>query len=205
MNAIAVCRPAGKHGGVFSTSSRKLSEGPSYQCLRCGRRTREDSSEDSEETVISSTESAGIQSRKGSREAFFDSFDLLAETDIDTLELTIEHGPPQWRSHKEPRRYQLGFSERWKRLFADLTTIAGKELGRALLDDAHKLAEDVKAEELFVAVSLRDPERVKVVRNLLVYGFEKLESAEAAQLTSNPDVMVLKMEINQEDDFVDLD
>jgi hypothetical protein len=168
-------------------------------------RMREDESEDSAETVISSNESTGIQSRKGSREAFFNSFDLLAESDIETLELTIEHGLPEWRLQKDPRRYQLAFNERCKQLFADLTTIAGKELGRALLDDVHKLAEDIKAEELYVAISLKDPERAKVVRSLLVYGFEKLESSEAGQLTSNPDVLLLKMEINQEDDFVDLD
>ena len=123
---------------------------------------------------------------------------------MERIELSVENGLREWRLQKEPRKYQLGFSAGWKRAFAELTDMDPKEMGRALLDDFHKLAEDIHADELCLAISLKDPAHMKMARSLLVYGFEKVQPEEAAQITSSPDLLLLKMEINQEDDFVDL-
>ncbi len=43
------------------------------------------------------------------------------------------------------------------------------------------------------------------MRSLLVFGFEPAAKEEVARFTSRSDVVLMKMEVNQEDDFVDLD
>ena len=129
-------------------------------------------------------------------------FDKVDESEISKIELQVEQGLPEWREHaNEPKKFQLGLMGRSKSAIADLAEVSGKEINKLLLDDLHKITGDLEAEELFVAISLLDPLKDKTVRNLVVYGFEKVE---AKRFTSNPDVMMLRMEVNQEDDFVDL-
>jgi len=95
----------------------------------------------------------------------------------------------------------MGCIERSKISLANLAGVEAKEINKTLLDDIYKIAGDLEAEELFVSVSLTDPMKDKIVRNLVVYGFEK---SDAKRFVSDSSVMVLRMEVNQEVDFVDL-
>ncbi len=89
-------------------------------------------------------------------------------------------------------------------MFADFTEIEAKELNKLLLDDLCKIAERTKSETLYVALSTMDSAIRSIVRNMLVYGFEKTTKEEAEKYMSNPEVLLMKLEVNQEDDFVDL-
>ncbi len=95
----------------------------------------------------------------------------------------------------------MGFAKKSQTAVADLSEVPCKEVTRSLLDDLFKVAVDLKAEELCVAISLLDPERDRLIRKLVVYGFEK---SLAERLASNPDLAFFRIEVNQEDDFVDL-
>ena len=121
------------------------------------------------------------------------------------LDLEVEYGLAEWRAKGEaPRRYKLGCLETEKLLLADLTE-AGKEIGRALLDDLCSLTEKTKAETLVIALAAMQPAAGHLVRSLLVFGFEAVSKEEAQRFTSRQDVVLMRMEVNQEDDFVDLD
>ena len=138
-------------------------------------------------------------------EAFYTTFDMVTKEDVSLSELDIEQGLAEWREKDStPRKYQVGCIKNSKVLLADFTTIESKQINKLLLDDLCKIVEKSQAEDLYIALSALDPKIGAVVRNLVVYGFEKVGKEEAAKHISNPEIMVMKMEVNQEDDFVDL-
>lgn len=89
-------------------------------------------------------------------------------------------------------------------MLADLTEITKKDLNKMLLDDFAQIAEKQQIENLYVALSMNEPTLGDIARNLIVYGFEKISKEDSKRYTTNPEVMVMKLEVNQEDDFVDL-
>ncbi len=129
----------------------------------------------------------------------------MVERNVKISELDIEQGLAEWRGKDaSPRKYRVGCVEDSKVLLADFTEVSSKELNKLLLDDLCKIAEKTKSETLYVALSAVQPTLSGLVRNMLVYGFEKVGKEEAAKLASNPELLMLKLEVNQEDDFVDL-
>ena len=136
---------------------------------------------------------------------FYATFDKLADSNIVLSELGIEQGLAEWRDKSSsPRKYLVGCIEETSLMFADFTEIDSKELNKPLLDDLCKIAEITKSETMYVALSAANPEMGHIVRNLLVYGFEKTTKIEAKNYASDSNILLMKMEVNQEDDFVDL-
>lgn len=78
------------------------------------------------------------------------------------------------------------------------------KINKQLLNDLHTLAEEVSAEEIYIALRLDASNCNSIVRNLLVYGFQKISSQEAERFTTMNDYLLMKMDVNQEDDFVDI-
>ena len=114
----------------------------------------------------------------------------------------MEQGLPEWREKPASSQlYRLDYLEGSKVVLADFSDLPSKEITKALLEDVYKVSGDIQAEELYVAVSLMDPQKDRIIRNLVVFGFEKVEGK---KFTSNSEVALLKIEVNQEDDFVDL-
>jgi hypothetical protein len=85
-----------------------------------------------------------------------------------------------------------------------LVDLSKTSISKALLNDLHKLSEEIHAEEVYVAISVKAANCNLAARNLIVYGFEKLSSDEAQRFTTMADYIFLKMDVNQEDDFVEL-
>lgn len=168
--------------------------------MKCGQKLAVEEEEALNDTVQSSADS--LESGEEQKGAFATVFDKVDESEVTRLELLVEQGLPEWRDKAtEPKKYRMGCLEKEKVAVADLSEVPNKEVTKTLLDDLFKISIDLQAEELYVTVSLLDPARDKLIRNLLVYGFEK---SEAERFTSNPDLALLKIEVNQEDDFVDL-
>jgi len=101
-------------------------------------------------------------------------------------------------------KYRVGCIQDEKILLVDLTDIYPRDLNKLLLDDLCKIAECTKSENMFIAINLANLSARQIARNLLVYGFEKSSKEECEKFTSNKNILMMKMEINQEDDFVDL-
>lgn len=94
--------------------------------------------------------------------------------------------------------------EESKEILIDLTKNNPKEISKSLLDDFSLLAEKLKSDTIYAALSASSASFGVLARNLLVYGFEKTSLEEASKYTSSPDIVLLKKEVDQEDDFVDL-
>ena len=58
---------------------------------------------------------------------------------------------------------------------------------------------------LYIALSRSTPQLISIVRSILVYGFEKVSAEEQIKFTSNSDIIMFKMELHQDTDYVDLD
>ena len=143
-----------------------------------------------------------IEINKEPEEAFHSLFDMVEELEATKIELHVERGLPEWRDNINcEKKYQMGFLEGSKAMVVNLTEAQSKEINKILLNDLYKIAGDLEAEELYVALSLLDPNKDKTVRNLIVYGFER---ADTKKFATNPEVLILRMEVNQEYDFVDL-
>ena len=96
------------------------------------------------------------------------------------------------------KSYNLQYLKKEKAVLVDFSS---EEVTKSLLTDVYSLAGEIQARELYISVSLMNPNKSSTLKNLLVFGFEK---ASGEEFTSNEEVMVLKMEVNQEYDFVDL-
>ena len=101
----------------------------------------------------------------------------------------------------EGKKYELEFLEKEKVVLFDLSEASSENISRKLLDDIYNLSGELKAEELYISVSSLSPKKNSIVRNLLVFGFERVDDD---RFTSNKEIILLKMEVNQEYDFVDL-
>ena len=134
--------------------------------------------------------------------AFHSLFDMVDKSEVTKIELRVGQGLPEWRdSSANTRKYTMGFMEGSKTMLANLSEVQSKEINKTLLDDIYKIATDLEAEELYVALSLSDPNRDKIVRNLIIYGFERTGTK---KFVTNPEIVMLKIDVNQEYDFVDL-
>jgi predicted ATPase len=134
-------------------------------------------------------------------EAFFELFDKLDESKLINIEVEIENGLPVWRNDGESLLIHIAFIEEEKKAVADLSE---KKITKALLNDIHRVAEETKADELIIAVPLDSENCNADVRNLLVYGFEKLEAEEIQKISTKTEYLFLKIDVDQEDDYVEL-
>ena len=82
-----------------------------------------------------------------------------------------------------------------------LSEINNDKIGKSFLDSVYSVAGYLNAEELYVSVSLEEPKRNRIIRDLMVFGFERTSRD---KYTSNKEIEMLKIEVNQEYDFVDL-
>jgi hypothetical protein len=127
---------------------------------------------------------------------------MVDKSEVTKIDLHVAQGLPEWRENStNDKKYQIGFMETSKTMLANLTEAQSKEINKTLLDDIYKVAGDLESEELYVTLSLLDPNKDKIVRNLIVYGFERTD---AKKFVTNPEVIMLRMDVNQEYDFVDL-
>ena len=98
-------------------------------------------------------------------------------------------------------QYTMKYLEKSKIVLADFTDFEASFITRSLIDDIYKVCYEIGAEELYLAISLLDKNRNYIIRNLMVYGFELLEKK---RFIDNEEIIEVKMEVNQEYDFVDL-
>lgn len=138
---------------------------------------------------------------ENSDEGLFESvFDQVEEA-VGVL-LEVQEKYHEWDISKSSiKRYYLEYLNDEKTLLADLSELPGMEVRRSLLYDIYDLAGSLQAEELVVSVSLLNPEKDSILRDLIVFGFG---SVAGNGYTSNGEVATLGMEVNQEYDFVDL-
>eukprot|EP00826_Nyctotherus_ovalis_P066735 TRINITY_DN9896_c0_g5_i1.p1 TRINITY_DN9896_c0_g5~~TRINITY_DN9896_c0_g5_i1.p1 ORF type:complete len:146 (-),score=29.75 TRINITY_DN9896_c0_g5_i1:238-675(-) len=136
-------------------------------------------------------------SDEGALESVFDQVEEAV-----SVKLEVEEKNHEWNMPKSStKRYYLQYIKDEKILLADLSELSGMEVRRSLLCDIYELAGSLQAEELVVSVSLLNPEKDSILRDLIVFGFENVAGDE---YTSNGEVATLSMEVNQEYDFVDL-
>lgn len=138
-------------------------------------------------------------------EAFFKTFDKVDAGEVKIGELEIAEGNIEWSLKKTGnKKYSVGNVRGKKTVLVDLTEVGAKELNKQLLEDLTNLAGQLDSEELCVALAAKSPAAVPMARSLTIFGFVPDAKAQAALLTSNPDIIIMRMEVNQEDDFVDL-
>ena len=141
-----------------------------------------------------------------SEKAFYKTFDALEEGKAVLAELEVECGPAEWRAGiGESKKYHIASFESTKLSLANLINIPAKEFNKTLFADLCKISETLHSERLFVALSRKSPHLANIMRSLTVYGFEKASMVEQAKFTTNPEIIMLKIDLNQEeDDFVDI-
>lgn len=127
-------------------------------------------------------------------------FDKVEMTTHVTLE--IEDSGNEWSNKKlTPKHYSVEHLTNEKIVLVDFTELPFSEMTKLLLNDIYSLAGVLGAEELYIGVSLLNEEKNKILRSLLVFGYEKVIEE---TFTSNTDVVMLRIDVNQEYDFVDL-
>eukprot|EP00826_Nyctotherus_ovalis_P020660 TRINITY_DN1650_c0_g1_i29.p3 TRINITY_DN1650_c0_g1~~TRINITY_DN1650_c0_g1_i29.p3 ORF type:complete len:122 (+),score=49.41 TRINITY_DN1650_c0_g1_i29:72-437(+) len=116
-----------------------------------------------------------------------------------------DRGNIEWSLKKAGnKKYSVGNVSSRRTVLVDLTETGAKELNKQLLEDFTNVAGRLDCEELCVAVAAKSPAAASMARSLTIFGFAADTKAQAALLTSNPDILIMRMEVNQEDDFVDL-
>eukprot|EP00826_Nyctotherus_ovalis_P053833 TRINITY_DN7024_c0_g1_i5.p1 TRINITY_DN7024_c0_g1~~TRINITY_DN7024_c0_g1_i5.p1 ORF type:complete len:156 (-),score=48.26 TRINITY_DN7024_c0_g1_i5:337-804(-) len=121
----------------------------------------------------------------------------VAESVFDKVEskvVTLEEG-------EGLKQHELEYLEKEKIVLVDFSELTAGELTKSLLNNIYSLAGILGAEELYASVSLLSEDKSKILRDLLVFGFEK---AGGESFTSNTDVTMVRVDVNQEYDFVDL-
>lgn len=160
--------------------------------------------------ILSSNGSIGSSSTGSSRfnyiivgdEVLFKTFDKVNPTETEVSELYVECGLAEWNISKTKQRfYHVANFPARKALLVDFCQIAPKELSGYLLDALSKIAERTKSEFIYVAISSKSSSVSSFVRCLGIYGFE---GPEIESWTSDKNVIIMKMEVNQEDDYVEL-
>jgi hypothetical protein len=129
-------------------------------------------------------------------ESIFDKIESKEATHV-----TLEETTNELYEKVAPKRCSLEYLDNEKIVLVDLSEFAYNEITKQFLNDIYSLAGVLKAEELLVNVSLLSSEKSKIIRNLLVFGFEKTSEE---NYTSNTDIAMLRIDVNQEYDFVDL-
>ena len=141
-----------------------------------------------------------------SDETFFQTFDKIDSKLINISELEIEYGFAKEPTPKNNHRcYQIGNLQSQKFIFVNLTELVPKQLTRHLLESFNKIAEKTKSENIYVVISRQSPVTSSIIRSLGMFGFESVKDEEAKLFVSKADKIVMKMEISQEDDFLNMD
>ena len=168
-----------------------------YTCLQCGRAISS-----IEEEKYNAKEEVGVFSD----DDFYNLYNVLDKEKTALNSLEIEHGPLEWKNkEKDLRKYHLAFIEMYKAALGDLTKIPASELTKPLFDDLSKMSETLGATVLYVALSINSPQLINIVRSLLVYGFEKVQTEEQMKFTSNSNIMMFKLDLTIDSDFIDLE
>ena len=176
----------------------------SYRCVECGKLLNDD--QDFGGSYQSSTNSSGkfetyiADYSSLETEALESIFDKIE--DERATHVILEERSDEWHERKvAPKRCNLEYLENEKIALVDLSEFANSDISKQFLNDIYSLAGVLKAEELLVSVSLLSSEKSKIIRKLLVFGFEKTPEE---TFTTNTDVAILRIDVNQEYDFVDL-
>ena len=187
---------------ISSVAAKIGTEAPAmqtYSCLNCGKNSN--FAEEHKGSVSKEEPYTEVLSE----EEFYKTFDALEESKTVLAALEIENGPLEWRlGAKESKKYHLASIESSKVALANLITIPAREYNKALFVDLCKMSETLKADRLYVALSKKAPQLANTVRSLTVYGFEKATPEEQKLFTSCLDITMLKIELTQEVDYVDL-
>lgn len=89
-------------------------------------------------------------------------------------------------------------------LLVDLAEVPGKELTKSLMKDLNRIAERTKSCVMYAGLRASACGVNSIVRSMMVYGFEVAGKSESKKLVSGKSVIVMKLEVTQELDFVDL-
>ena len=117
----------------------------------------------------------------------------------------MEQGPAEWRGPTQSaKRYHLAFLEASKVSLANLINIAAKEFNKSLFADLSKMSETLHAEHLYVALNRKNPQLTNIVRSLTVFGFEGVLPKDKEKFTTSPDIAMMRVDLSQEEDYVDL-
>lgn len=138
-----------------------------------------------------------------SDETFLKTFDKVDTNQVKTGELSVAEGCADWCLKKEgSKKYSVGQMN--KLALIDLTEVTPKDLNKQLLEDLISVAVKLDSEEMCVAIAGKSPTAASMARSMTIFGFTADSKAECQQFTSNPDIVIMRMEVSQEDDFVDL-
>lgn len=137
-----------------------------------------------------------------SDETFFKTFDKV-DNQVKTGELSVVEGCIDWSLKKE-EKYSVGQMDNKKIVLIDLTEVKPKDLGKQLLDDLINVTVKLDSEEMCVAIARKSPTSASMARSMTIFGFTPDSKTGCQQFTSNPDIVIMRMEVSQEDDFVDL-
>jgi len=74
-----------------------------------------------------------------------------------------------------------------------------------LLENLCQIAEKKEAQYLYVGISKSGEKFSKIIRDFLVYGFERIDKEEERIYTNNSNIQIMKIELSQEYDYVDID
>jgi len=135
-----------------------------------------------------------------SEETFFKIFDKVNMSQVKIGELSITYKDTKWHLKK----YLVGYIKSKKIVLVDLTGLGVKELSKQLLEDLINVAGKLESEELCVAIAAKSPTTASMARNLTIFGFTADTKAQISNLTSSSSIAIMRMEVSQEDDFVDL-
>ena len=198
-NCICCSQTSRKVRWAVTVAGGQIQQQQPYTCLHCGRKINP---AEEEKTGPGVNEDFPILDEG----EFYKLFDVLEEGKTTLTTLEVEHGPSEWRDQsKAGRRYHLASIDLYKSSLANLTKIPAKELTKALFEDLCKMSETLNGDYLYIALSRSTPQLISIVRSILVYGFEKVSTEEQIKFTSNADIIMFKMELHQDTDYVELD
>eukprot|EP00826_Nyctotherus_ovalis_P001501 TRINITY_DN1023_c0_g2_i15.p1 TRINITY_DN1023_c0_g2~~TRINITY_DN1023_c0_g2_i15.p1 ORF type:complete len:198 (-),score=62.54 TRINITY_DN1023_c0_g2_i15:176-769(-) len=159
-----------------------------YLCLYCGKRF----------------ESEEAKEEPGDK-VFYETFDKV-ETKVSLNTLKVESEAAEWKNRgAKPKEYYLASIEMEEVMLADLTKIANEELTKTLFEDLSIMSKTFSSKYLYIAISKGNPQFTRILRNLFVYGFEKVSSEEKAKFTANHDVVMFKLDLLLDEDYVESD
>ena len=184
-----------RYDGAFSSSLNSSN----FHCINCGGAIEQDRrrSSDYYRTADLDTEANSIIRNNSFEEESIEDSHYESEPMIIVLE--IRDDMTEWNDDtKKTKRYNMEFLRNSKLITVNIPL---KEINKSVLDSIYKLSSDLQAEELVVCVPLHTDEPSSNIRDLLVYGFERVNDQRE---NNNPETATFKIDVNQEYDFVDL-
>lgn len=159
-----------------------------YLCLYCGKRF----------------ESEEAKEQPGDK-AFYEAFDKV-EDKVSLNTLKVESEAAEWKGRgAKPKEYYLAALEMEEVMLADLTRVTNEELTKTFFEDLSIMSRTFSSKHLCIALSKGNPQFTHILRNLFVYGFEKVPSEEKAKFTANPDVVMFKLDLLLDEDYIESD